>query len=102
MLGVGIWEVPINSFFYKGTAKIIVKDNNGEYDFRFEVPGFKVPEMEISDVHVEKNTLTANATCEMLKGKKLFTKVEFENDECKGFVKGPYNVKIAIKGKKIG
>lgn len=101
MVGLGLWEVPVNSMFFKGTAKIKVGQINGEYDFHFEVPGFNVPEMDISNVTVKSNTLFADATCDMLKGKMLHVKVTFEQNTCSGVVSGPLGVKIKINGKKI-
>lgn len=102
MLGIGVWEVPVNSMFLKGVAKITVTDKNGKYDFRFEVPGFDVPEMEISNLKVSGNTLSADATCDMLKGKMLHADVVFEENTCSGVLKGPMGVKIKLNGKKIG
>ncbi len=102
MLGLGVWEVPVNSMFFKGTAKITVKDNNGEYDFKFEVPGFDVPEMDISNLKISGNTLSADATCDMLKGKMLHTEVTFDKDTCTGYLKGPMGIKISLNGKKTG
>ncbi len=102
MIGLGVWEIPVNSMFYKGTAEITVRDSNGEYDFSFKVPGFNVPEMDISNVTVSENTLSADATCDMLKGKKLHVDVEFDKDICCGVVKGPMGVKIKLNGKRIG
>ena len=32
MIGLGVWEIPVNSMFYKGSAEITVLDNGGEYD----------------------------------------------------------------------
>ena len=102
MLGLGVWEVPVNSMFFKGTAKITVRDNNGEYEFKFEVPGFNVPEMEISNLKINGNTLSADATCDMLKGKMLHTDVTFSETTCTGILKGPMGVKIKLNCKKIG
>lgn len=102
MIGLGIWEIPVNSMFYKGTAEITVRDVNGNYDFSFKVPGFNVPEMDISNVTVSGNTLSADATCDMLRGKNLHVDVQFSDSTCSGVVKGPMGVKIKINGKKIG
>ena len=102
MIGLGIWEIPVNSMFYKGSAEITVLDNGGEYEFMFRVPGFDVPEMEISNVIVNENVLSADATCDMLRGKMLHVDVEFDGDECRGIVKGPMGVKIKLNGKRIG
>ena len=102
MLGLGIWEVPVNSMFFKGTAKITISDNNGKYDFKFEVPGFDVPKMDISNLKVNGNTLSADATCDMLKGKMLHTEVTFSETTCSGILKGPMGVKIKLNGTKVG
>lgn len=102
MIGLGVWEIPVNSMFYKGTAEITVADCGGEYDFSFRVPGFNVPEMDISNITVIENTLSADATCDMLKGKMLHVDVEFDGDICRGAVKGPMGIRIKINGRKIG
>ncbi len=102
MIGLGTWEIPVNSLFFKGTAQITVKDNDGEYDFSFSIPGQKLPDFDISNVMTSGNTLSADATCDMLKGKLIHVDVTFEGDRCTGFVKGPMGVKIKIDGKRIG
>lgn len=102
MLGLGVWEVPVNSMFFKGTAKITVREIDGKYDFQFEVPGFNVPEMDISDLKISGNQLSADATCDMLKGKKLHVDVVFSESTCEGILKGPMGVKIKLNGTKIG
>ncbi len=102
MIGLGVWEVPVNSMFFKGTAKITVSDNNGEYDFRLEIPGFDIPEMDISNLEVNGNTVSADATCDMLKGQKLHADVTFAETTCEGVLKGPMGIKIKLNGTKIG
>ncbi len=101
MLGIGKWEVPVNTMFFKGTAKITISKTQEKYDFKFEVPGFNVPEMDISNLEINGNFLSADATCEMLKGKKLHTEVTFYETTCTGFVKGPMGIKITINGTKV-
>lgn len=98
MIGLGVWEIPVNSMFYKGTVEITVKDVDGEYGFSFYVPGFNVPEMDIQNVVVEGSKLSADATCDMLKGKSLHVDVEFDGNTCRGAVKGPMGVKIKLNG----
>ena len=44
MIGLGIWEASINTMFFRGTGRVTISDNNGEYDFRLEVIGENVPE----------------------------------------------------------
>ncbi len=101
MLGLGKWEVPVNTMFFKGTAKITVTQDNGKFDFKFEVPGFDVPQMDISNLKIDGDFLSADATCEMLKGKMLHTEVTFYENTCKGFVKGPMGIKININGTRV-
>lgn len=102
MIGLGIWEVPVNSMFYKGTAKITVKDNAGKYSFDFEATGMNVPKIDVLSVRSEGQTLYAKATSPMLKGKTITAEITFSGDECTGVVKGPFGVKISINGKRIG
>lgn len=102
MIGLGIWEVPVNSMFYKGTAKITVRDDGGEYGFDFEATGMNVPEINVLSARAEGQTLYAEATSPMLKGKTLKAEITFSEDECAGVVKGPFGVKININGKRIG
>ncbi|MBQ7596472.1 MAG: hypothetical protein IJU45_07400 [Clostridia bacterium] len=102
MIGLGTWEIPVNSLFFKGVAQIIVADNNGEYDFSFSIPGQKLPDFEISNIKTEGNSLSADATCDMLKGKNIHADVTFDGDRCTGFVKGPMGVTIKINGKRVG
>lgn len=100
MIGLGVWEIPVNSMFYKGCAEITVKNDGGNYDFEFFLPGFKVPKMDIFNVQTSGNTLSADATCDMLKGKKISVSVSFDGDTCRGVAKGPYGIKININGRK--
>ena len=102
MLGLGIWEVPVNSMFYKGTAKITVRDDGGKYGFDFEATGMNVPEIDVLSARAEGQTLYAEATSPMLKGKTLNAEITFSGNECTGVVKGPFGVKININGKRIG
>ena len=100
MIGIGKWKIPVNSFFYKGTAEVTVIDNDGKYDFKFNAPGQKLPEFDVFNIKVTGNTLSADATCDRLKGKNLHADVTFDGDTCTGMVKGPMGVKIKINGKR--
>lgn len=102
MIGIGKWEIPVNSMFFKGTAQITVKDIDGSYDFSFSLPGHNLPEFDIYNIVTDGNTLSADATCDLLKGKSIHVDVTFDGDKCSGIVKGPMGVKIKIDGKRIG
>lgn len=101
MIGLGTWEAPINTMIFKGTGRMTISDNNGEYDFKFELVGEQIPEIKISDVVEEENTLTAVGECDLLKGKKVPVTVTFDGDTFSGIIKAPFIGKIKLNGKKI-
>lgn len=102
MIGLGIWEVPVNTPFFKTTAKITIKDNNGKYDFEFYVPEIDLSDIKVLEASEEGNTLNAKATADKLKGKVIPVSITFENDTCSGLIKAPFIGKIKVNGKKIG
>lgn len=101
MIGLGTWEAPIKTMIYKGTGRMIISDVNGEYDFKFELVGDEIPEIRVSDVVEDGNTLTATAECDLLKGKKIPVSVTFDGDKMTGVVKAPFIGKVKLDGKKI-
>lgn len=101
MIGLGTWEAPINTMVYKGTGRVTISDVNGEYDFRFELVGHQLPEIRISEITEDGNTLSAIAECDLLPGKKVPVSVSFEADTFSGVVKAPLVGKVKFKGKKI-
>ncbi|MFY9198440.1 MAG: hypothetical protein WBK75_01315 [Acutalibacteraceae bacterium] len=106
MVGIGKWQFSVNTIFYKGSAVLEIKDNNGKYAFNVEAPGMKkMPDYFINNVKVNEktNTLLVTGGSDMLPGKEVEVRATFNGDRCDGYVKVPFLGKVAIKdGKKIG
>ena len=102
MIGLGTWEIPVNSMLYKGTAYVIVSEKNGAYDFQFQASDLRLPEFDIYNVTVNGDTLSADATCAQLRGKSLHADVTFQGDACTGAVKAPMGITIRINGRRVG
>lgn len=101
MIGLGTWEAPINTMIFKGTGRMTISDVNGEYDFKFELVGEKIPEIRVSNIVEDGNTLTATGECDLLKGQKVPVTVTFEGDTFTGLIKAPFIGRIKLKGTKI-
>lgn len=101
MIGIGTWEAPISTMLYRGTGRMTISDNNGEYDFKFELTGQNLPEIRVTDIQENGNTLTASGECDMLKGQKIPVSITFEGDTFTGTLKAPFVGKIKISGTKV-
>ena len=101
MIGLGIWETQINTMFFRGTGRVTISDNNGEYDFRLEVIGENVPEFTVSDVTENGNTLSAVAQSDMFKGKKIPVTATFNGDKVIGTAKLPFLGNIKVRGHRV-
>lgn len=101
MIGLGTWEAPINTMIFRGTGRMTISDNNGEYKFEFALVGADIPEIRVSDIVEDGNTLNATAECDLLKGKKIPVTVTFDGDTFSGMIKAPMIGRIKLNGKKI-
>lgn len=101
MIGIGTWEAPISTMVFKGTGRMTIADNNGEYDFKFEIVNEQIPEIRISEIVEDGNTLNAVGECDLLKGKKIPVSMTFEGDTFTGLIKAPLIGRIKLKGNKI-
>lgn len=100
MIGIGTWEAPISTIIYKGTGKMTISDVNGEYNFKFELTGQRLPEIRVTDIVENGNTLTANGECDYLKNQKIPVSLTFDGDTFTGTLKAPFVGRIKIKGKR--
>lgn len=98
MIGLGTWEAPISTIFYKGTGIMTISEKNGDYDFKFELVGQKLPEIRVSEIKEDSNTLTMIGECDYLKGQKVPVSLTFDGDSFIGTLKAPVIGKIKIKG----
>lgn len=78
-----------------------ISEINGEYDFKFELVGQKLPEIKISELSEDGDTLTGIGQSDLLKGQRLPFSLTFNGDTFSGFLKAPIVGKVKIKGKKI-
>ena len=100
MIGLGKWEAPINTMVYKGTGIMTISDVGGEYDFKFELTGMNLPEIRVSEIAENGNTLTAVGECDLIPGKKVPVSITFEEDTFTGFIKAPIVGKVKLSGKR--
>ncbi len=101
MIGIGTWEAPINTMIFRGTGRVTISDVNGEYDFKFELVGERLPKITVKDITEDGNTLNAIGECEAFAGKEIPVSVTFEGDTCAGVCKLPFVGKLKFNGKKI-
>lgn len=101
MIGIGKWEAAINTMLFKGTGRVTISDNNGQYDFKLEIVGENIPEFTVTDVVEEGNTLRAVAESDMFKGKKIPVTATFDGDNVVGTAKLPFIGGIKVRGHKV-
>ncbi len=101
MIGLGTWEAQINTFVFKGIGRMTISDIDGEYDFKFEIVGKSLPEIRVSEITEDGNTLSAVGECDILKGQKIPVTLTFEDDRFTGTLKAPVIGKLKIKGNRI-
>ena len=104
MLGIGKWTGDIETSIISGTAVVEVKDNNGEYDFKVEIPGAKsIPAFSVYDIKTEGNRLCGKAKVQALGTLTVEISVEFDGDTFTGELKVPFLGTVPIKnGRRIG
>lgn len=101
MIGIGKWEASINTMLFRGTGRVTISDKNGQYDFKLEIVGEKVPAFRVTDVVEEGNTLRAVAESDMFKGKKIPVTATFDGDSVVGTAKLPFIGNIKLNGHRI-
>ena len=101
MIGIGKWEAAINTMLFKGTGRVTISDNDGQYDFKLEIVGENIPEFTVTDVVEEGNTLRAVAESDMFKGKKIPVTATFDGDNVVGTAKLPFIGGIKVRGHKV-
>lgn len=88
---------------FRGTATLDIYDNNGEYGFDLDASGIDIPDVKVSKIVENGNTLEAVATTSALPGKEVPLSLEFDGDTVTGFLKVPFIGKVKLKdGKRIG
>lgn len=101
MIGIGTWEASINTMFFKGTGRVTISDENGQYNFCLEIIGENAPEFKISNVVENGNTLQAVAECDLFKGKAIPISATFDGDNVVGTAKLPFLGNIKVRGHRV-
>lgn len=97
MVGLGHWACSVNSMFFSGEVKLNVFDDNGKYGFDIDIPGFKVPDIDVKEIIEEDNTISATVQTSVLEGKDVNLFIEFDGDSFEGYIKIPFIGKIKLK-----
>lgn len=97
MVGLGRWACSVNSMFFSGEVKLNVFDDNGKYGFDIDIPGFKVPDIDVKEIIEEDNTISATVQTSVLEGKDVNLFIEFDGDSFEGYIKIPFIGKIKLK-----
>lgn len=97
MIGLGKWACNVNTMFFSGEVKINVFDDNGSYGFDLDIPGIKIPDIDIKKIEEDGNTINAVAQTSLLPGKDVELTITFDGDEFDGFLKIPFLGKVKFK-----
>lgn len=101
MIGLGKWEAPISTMLFSGTGRMTITDLNGFYHFDFELVGHTLPEITVTEIKEEGNTLSGLGECDMTGGKQLPFSLEFSGDTFSGKIKVPLMGTIKLSGYRI-
>jgi hypothetical protein len=102
MIGLGTWEFSVDTMVFKGNALLTVGQQNGAYDISVDVRDMQTPEILISDVEENGNTLSGIATSPLLKGKEIPFSMTFEGDTANGSLRVPFLGRIKLnQGRKV-
>ena len=100
MVGIGTWRFELNTPVFKGTLKLTISFENGQYDFKPELPGYKGPlEYEVLSVKEEGRTLSGELTTSFIPGNRpVKLAMTFEGDRCAAIAKVPLLGKVRVNG----
>ena len=103
MIGLGTWSFELNTPVFKGKLLLTILDNNGEYDFRPEFPGFAGDlEYEVLSAREDGNTLSGELTCSLIPVKKpIKLAMTFNGDRCAAVARVPILGKIKVQGVRV-
>ena len=102
MVGIGTWSCRVDTMFFSGSGTVKVFDDNGKYGFNLDIPGVKVPDIEIKEVIENGNKVHAVLTSSVMPNKDFEIEAEFEENTFTGYIKVPILGKVKLKdGKRI-
>ncbi|MBQ7654483.1 MAG: hypothetical protein IJS17_05365 [Clostridia bacterium] len=97
MIGLGTWKCKINHTFYSGSATLVIKDKNGEYDFHATLDDdTSMPEYTVSNVTENGNCLEGELKISMIPMKMKFH-AEINGDTMTGGITVPFVGEIKLE-----
>ena len=99
MLGLGTWQFSVDTMLYRGDAKVIITEKDGEYNVDVDIPVMDdMPAFAFTSLQAEDNTITGTATIDidMMRGKEIPFSVTFDGETATGFLKVPFLGKIKL------
>lgn len=107
MIGIGKWQAEVSTMMIRAKGVVEVIDNNGKYDFRYELPDrFKGAKIKYYDIReIGTDTLTGKGEISLLPGKVIEVTATFKGEKMTGVIKVPVmgGLKIQIRnGRRIG
>lgn len=98
MIGLGSWNVSIDTMMFRGSAVLTISDKGGAYDFDVKVDKLeKMPPYSVDSVTEDGDTLSLIISTPLLKDKQIALQMTFEGDTLTGFAKVPLLGKIKLK-----
>lgn len=103
MIGIGSWLFELNTPVFRGKLILHISYENGQYDFKPELPGYNGEmEYEVLSVKEEGNTLSGELTTSFIPGKKpIKLAMTFQGDRCAAIAKVPLLGKVRVNGNRI-
>ena len=107
MIGIGKWKASVSTMMFSTSAVVEIKDNNGKYEFIYNVPE-KYKNVKINILSIEEegtDTLVVKAEASVLPGKIAEFHATFTGDTLTGYIKAPImgGMKVKIRdGHRVG
>ena len=103
MIGLGKWACSVNTMIFSGDVDFEIFDNNGEYGFNLNIPNVKIPDITVTDIEEDDDTITATVERSVLPCKDISLVVTIDGDTFDGYIKVPMFGKVKLKnGRRIG
>lgn len=99
MIGLGTWKCKINHAFYSGSATLVIKDNDGEYEFIATLDddsGGKMPKYTVSNVTETGNRIEGDLKVHLVPMKMKFS-AEFDGDRMTGKITMPFVGEVVLE-----
>lgn len=96
MIGLGKWQFSVKSMFYSGEVRLNIFDDGGKYGYELDIPGMKIPKVDVISVAEEGNTVEATLQAAALPGKDILVHAEFNGDKVEGYAKLPIFGKVRM------